>query len=82
MLKCFTLENSLQGLCQLVKKVLPDNDSFIVTTTVIDQRTGELIDESQGLFDFSKLTLPNTVVLFQLHLKDRGSIVLDLFERD
>ena len=82
MLKCFTLENSLQGLCQLVKKVLPDNDSFIVTTTVIDQRTGELIDESHGLFDFSKLTLPNTVVLFQLHLKDRGSIVLDLFERD
>lgn len=45
MLKCFTLENSLQGLCQLLKKVLPignlysDNqtqEQFIVTTTVLD----------------------------------------------
>jgi len=66
MLKCFTLENSLQGLCHLLKKVIPEDDAFIVTTTVIDQLTGELVDEMDGVFDFSLLNNPNTAVLFQL----------------
>ena len=82
MLKCFTLENSLQGLCHLLKKVIPEDDAFIVTTTVIDQLTGELVGEMDGVFDFSLLNNPNTAVLFQLQIKGRGTIVLDLFERD
>ena len=82
MLKCFTLENSLQGLCLLLKKVLPHDDDFIVSTTVVDQRTGALIEEKHGIFDFSQLTRPNTAVFFQLQIKNRGTIILDLFERD
>ena len=83
MLKCFTLENSLQGLCQLLNTVLTKkDDGFIVTTTVIDQQTGNLIEERHGVFDFSQLLQPRTIVLFQLQLKGRGNIILDLFERD
>lgn len=87
MLKCFTLENSLQGLCLLLKKVLAPagtnpEEAFIVTTTVLDKETGELLNELDGVFDFSFLNTPDTIVLFQLQLRDRGTIILDLFERE
>ena len=43
MLKCFTLENALQGLCLLLRKVTTsmqgsfnDSEPFVVTTTVLD----------------------------------------------
>ena len=59
----------------------PENE-FIVTTTVLDKETGELLNEMDGVFDFSMLNTPNTIVLFQLQLRDRGTIILDLFDRD
>ena len=74
MLKCFTLENSLQGLCLLLKKTLASrctlasgisiDESFVVTTTVIDKETGQLLNEIDGMFDFSDLSNPNAIVLF------------------
>lgn len=89
MLKCFTLENSLQGLCLLLKKALASSSSgqnvdqsFIVTTTVLDKNTGELLSETDGMFDFSDLSNPAATVLFQLRLRDKGLIILDLFQRE
>ena len=74
MLKCFTLENALQGLCLLLKKTLKNRCSlnsslsieemFVVTTTVIDKQSGEFINEVNGMFDFSDLSNPNATVLF------------------
>ena len=57
-------------------------DPFVVTTTAINQKTGQLIDETVGIFDFTHLNTPETTVLFQLQLRNRGTIILDLFERD
>ena len=53
-----------------------------MTTTVLDQQTGELINEFDGAFDFSLLNDTNTVVLFQIQIRDRGTIILDRFDRD
>lgn len=39
-------------------------DSFVVTTTAINQKSGELIDETVGMFDFSHLNTPDATVLF------------------
>jgi hypothetical protein len=72
MLKCFTLENVLQGLCMLVKRVMPtdltklDKSEFTVETIVLDQKTGEQLHKSDGVFDFDKISVPDAVVLFQL----------------
>ena len=51
-LKCFSLENTLQGLCLLLKKVLQvdkakinkSDRGFTITTKVLDQKSGEFID--------------------------------------
>ena len=91
MLKCFTLENSLQGLCLLLKKVLPpltkqqnpnnDKETFSVHTVVLDQKTGETVEEYENVFDFSHLSNADQIVLFQLNIEGGGQIIMDLFSR-
>ena len=86
-LKCFSLENTLQGLCILLKNQLEgispgkDNQNFTITTIVLDQKTGELVDETENAFDFSSVEKENMSVLFTLDIENRGTIVLDLFQR-
>ena len=86
-LKCFSLENTLQGLCLLLKKHLhaaikETDDTIGITTLVLDQTSGEVVDEIEDIFDFGSIEKENMVTLFKLDLKDRGTIVLDLFTRD
>lgn len=60
-----------------LKKVV--NTEHIVSTIALDQSTGQILDEKIGVFDFSQLSNKNSVLLFVLNLKDRGTIILDLF---
>ena len=72
MLKCFTLENTLQGLCILLKKIVHtpltkiDTKDFIVSTVVINQKTGEQISETVGMFDFDKVSVKDAITLFHV----------------
>ena len=86
-IKCFSLENTLQGLCLLLKKHMSaslsaaNGDPFTIMTLVLDQSTGKVVEEIEDLFDFGSIEKENMVTLFKLDLKDRGMIVLDLFTR-
>lgn len=83
MLKCFTLHNVLRGLCLLIKRITPK--PFVTSTVVLDQVTGEIIEETFNMFDFKHLSSqkdePKTV-LFVVTIEGGGTIVLDLFQRE
>jgi hypothetical protein len=53
---------------------------FVASTVVLDLETGSFIEESTG-FKFTKLS-GKFVVLFVIDLKDRGRVILDLFQRN
>lgn len=53
MLKCFTLTNALRGLTLLIRKITPKN--FIISTVVLEQASGDLIEETIDTFDFKHL---------------------------
>ena len=80
MLKCFDLKTTLDGLTMLLEKTLGSQD-YIVTTVVLDQETGDILKELVGKFDFTEISSDEKVTLFTIDIKDRGSIILDLFNR-
>ena len=81
MLKCFSLHNTLQGLVLLLKKVT--SKPFVVSTIVLDQKDGTIIEEKVSVFDFENLASSSEespkVVLFTISVEDAGTIVMDLF---
>ena len=87
-LKCFSLENTLQGLCKLLKNMLEGSkigkgeQDFTIATLVLDQRTGEIVAELEDVFDFTCVDKKFMTVLFKLEICERGTIILDLFQRD
>jgi hypothetical protein len=51
---------------------------------VLNQSTGEILDEQVSAFDFNHLTAKSEqdmhkIVLFTISIKDAGTIILDLF---
>lgn len=83
MLKCFTLHNALRGLCLLIKKI--SKNDFNTSTIVLDQLTGEVIEEKKDIFDFSHLAGGQSTaktVLFKIEIEGAGSIIMDLFQRE
>jgi len=50
MLKCLTLHNSLRGLCILTKRIT--KSPFKTSTVVLDQESGDFIEEKNDIFDF------------------------------
>ena len=78
-LKAFSLSNSLDGVCLLIKNIF-DKD-YYVTTIEMDRKTGEIINATNNSFEFDGLSNPDTIVLFQIDIEGQGSIILDLFQR-
>lgn len=84
MLLCFSLHNTLQGLLLLLKQVT--DSPFVVSTLVLNQSTGEILDEQVSAFDFNHLAAKSEqdmhkTVLFTISIKDAGTIILDLFQK-
>ena len=77
MLKCFTLENVLQGILLLLAKV---NKNYFVSTVVLDTQ-GTTVAQFDDTFDFTRIGSKDKV-LFLIDIKDRGRIVLDLFQME
>ena len=58
MLKCFSLHNTLHGLVLLLKRIT--TKPFLVSTVVLDQKTGANVDEKVSVFDFENLANSNS----------------------
>ena len=84
MLACFQLKNVLNGLTLFLSDVF--DEEFKVRTIVLDSETAQLIDEKQGhgssLFALDLLQNPkykDCPILFEIDIKGKGVIILDLF---
>ena len=51
----------------------------MVSTILLNQKDGTIIDEQISVFDFKQLGAKDTVVLFTIAIEGAGTIVLDLF---
>ena len=52
-----------------------------MSTILLNQKDGTIIDEQVSVFDFKQLGAKDTVVLFTIAIEGAGTIVLDLFQR-
>jgi hypothetical protein len=62
-LKAFSIENAISGLCLLLEKAIQEQD-YLVTTVVLDEISGEVTEKTIGKFDLEHLYKENSIVLF------------------
>ena len=86
MLTCFSLENILRGLMLLLRDFF--GMDYSVSTIVLDETTGEIkrkIDGAgRGEFAVDIINHPeykDSPILFQINIKGRGMILMDMFQR-
>lgn len=81
MLTCFNIENVLNGLTLFLSDVFKTN--YKTKTIVLDSETAKVINEQIGRpnknFAIELVKSNDNIVLFEIEIEGRGTILLDLF---
>lgn len=75
------MRNCLHGLILMLKKTI--ENPYSLKTIVLDCETGNVLYEKEGSLELTHLEKAdeNSTVLYEIKIENRGTIILDLFQR-